>query len=138
MAADQSGLIRKIRQMVFFFLFLCFGVFGCGFQYIDRAAPPEEAYWSKDGYTIDMTRDFLYRECYYSKANVFESFEEYVYRMELCMLENGFKYMEDAYDVTSRGFAPLRKSRCREGSYLFDLPACRSLRGLSWNKISHK
>lgn len=69
-----------------------------------------------------MTRDFLYQECFYSQNELFESFEEHVRQNELCMLESGFKYMENAYAITSQGYAPLRRSRCAKGSYLFDLP----------------
>lgn len=101
---------------------------GCGLQYIDRASPSEEAYWSKPGYTMSMAREFLYKECGYSNRwDDEEKFEEYLARYESCMLENGFTYMDDAYDITSLGSGPLRKGRCRTQEDYDRSPACRSI-----------
>ncbi len=111
--------------------FLLGGIFvaGCGLQYIDRASPSEEAYWSKPGYTMAMTREFLYKECGYGDKNwrSYDEFKEYLVRYQVCMLENGFSYMEDAYDVTSLGFGPLSKGLCRTQEDYDQYPACRSI-----------
>ena len=96
-------------------------------QYIDRMSPPEEAYWSKSGYTMAMTRKFLYEECGYSNRWRGEEFEEYLARYQSCMLANGFAYMEDAYDITSLGFGPLTKARCSTKEDYERSPACRSI-----------
>lgn len=109
-------------------LFCAAAIAGCGLQYIDRASPPEEAYWSKPGYTMAMTREFLYEKCGYSNRwGDDEGFEEYLARYETCMLDHGFLYMEDAYEITSLGFRPLSRDFCKAEADYKKSPACRSI-----------
>ncbi len=128
MAANLLGSVRRnSRYQAGCFLLSSIFVAGCGLQYIDRMTPPEEAYWSKPGYTMAMTREFLYEECGYSDYWRGEEFEEYLARYQSCMLANGFSYMEDAYDIKSQGFGPLWKGRCRTQEDYERSPACRTI-----------
>lgn len=103
---------------------------GCSLFYYGRVNAPSASYWSKDGYSLESTSRFLYEVCDYDAAYDKENSRLAIIKTDECMLENGFSFMEDYYDVVSLGYLPLKKDMCtrRKNSFLYNTPGCQSYR----------
>lgn len=88
---------------------------------------PEEAYWARQGYSLDKVRDYMRKACGFG-IQVPEDAIERRRGFEQCMLNAGFVYMRDQYGLKIKGYAPLEQSRCAKGQPYAELPACRSIR----------
>ena len=88
---------------------------------------PEEAYWARQGYSLDKVREYMRTTCGFGTQTPEDTIERRR-GFEQCMLNAGFVYMRDQYGLKIKGYAPLEQSRCAKGRPYAELPACRSIR----------
>lgn len=110
-------------------LIVSVGLNGCALGYIDAPGADPEDYWWKDGYTAEMTKTILDKECGYigklggDGSDWEKRFLQMRERSDTCMLKNGFVFMmKDAH------FGKLTYGECDPGTLAENTPACKSYR----------
>ncbi|MFG1495468.1 hypothetical protein ABMA57_02465 [Saccharospirillum sp. HFRX-1] len=132
-------MIKKILLIILLFVFtITLGA--CAFFYFGRISAPTGSQWSKDGYTLEETQAVLLSECWRDIPSGHSGRDEIIFSHN-CMLNRGFDYMEDAYDVVGLGYLPLNSHVCFKGSnsFMYSTPGCISYREKhpknSWFKV---
>jgi len=112
-----------------YFILLIFFMSGCSIQHFGKSVPPTESYWYKNGYSLSETKSFLYNNCRYGDREG-RDIDTLIIETDICMLENGFAFMEENHNIEEHGYRPLIISMCLRDpdGFVYNTPGCQSFR----------